>query len=175
MVKSKKWAGAVSAAALMFSFGALAPAAAADGLVFGLQQTVTDAGGGQIGYTVSKFFPSGDAIPFPVSGQLYEVTVRADALNGMPTPAVPAFSAQSESGQSYPALAGIWTPLTLSGMTLLPGGRSTGKIYFDAVGEAPTSVVYNSAGNTLTWTEPSAAPAEEAPAARRGPRRRGAR
>jgi uncharacterized protein DUF1942 len=59
-------------------------------------------------------------------------------------------------------------------MTLLPGGRSTGKVYFDAVGEAPTSVVYNNAGSTLTWTEapvtpaePAAeeeAPAEEAPA-----------
>ena len=158
-------AGVVAGAAVFFGFGALAPTAAADGQVFGLQQTVADAGGGEIGYTVTKFLPSGDAIPFPVSGQLYEVTVRADALNGMPTPAIPAFSAQSESGQSYPALAGVWTPQTLSGATLLPGGHSTGKVYFDAVGEAPTSVVYNNAGNTLTWTEAPTAPAEEEPAA----------
>jgi hypothetical protein len=110
-----------------------------------------------------------------VSGQLYEVTVRADALNGMPTPAIPAFSARAAGGQTYPALAGIWTPLTLSGATLLPGAHSTGKVYFDAVGEAPTSVVYNNSGTTLTWvqapaeaaaSEPAAeeAPAEEAPA-----------
>src|SRR5215212_250052 len=169
MMQSKKLAGVFSAAALMVGFGAPAPAAAAESQVFGLQQTVADAGGGEIGYTVTKFLPSGDAIPFPVSGQLYEVTVRADALNGMPTPAIPAFSAQSESGQSYPALAGVWTPQTLSGATLLPGGHSTGKVYFDAVGEAPTSVVYNNAGNTLTWTEPPTAPAEEEPAAEEEP------
>ncbi|WNG93731.1 DUF1942 domain-containing protein [Mycobacterium sp. ITM-2016-00318] len=161
----RKVTGVVAGAAVFFGFGAPAPAAAADGHVFGLQQTVADAGGGEIGYTLTKFLPSGDAIPFPVSGRLYEVTVRADALNGMPTPAIPAFSAQSESGQSYPALAGVLTPQTFSGATLLPGGRSTGKVYFDAVGEAPTSVVYNNAGNTLTWIEAPTAPAEEEPAA----------
>ena len=163
-MESRKVAGIVVGSTVFFGFGALAPAAAADGQVFGLQQTVADAGGGEIGYTLTKFRPSGDAIPFPVSGRLYEVTVRADALNGMPTPAIPAFSAQSESGQSYPALAGVWTPQTFSGATLLPGGHSTGKVYFDAVGEAPTSVVYNNAGNTLTWIEAPTAPAEDAPA-----------
>jgi hypothetical protein len=163
-VESKKLVGAVSAATLMFGFGALAPASAADGQVFGLQQTVADPGG-EIGYTLTKFLPSGDAVPYPVSGQLYEVTVRADALNGMPAPAIPAFSAQSETGQSYPALAGAWTPQGLSGAPLMPGGQSTGKVYFDAVGEPPTSVVYNGPGAMLTWIEPPAAPAEEEPAA----------
>jgi Domain of unknown function (DUF1942) len=130
--------------------------------VFGLQQTVTDPNGAEIGYTVSRFFPSQDAIPYPVTGQLYEVSVRADALNGMPTPAAGAFSARTDSGQSYPALANVWTPQGLSGMTLLPGGHARGTIYFDAVGEPPTSVVYNGAGDTLTWIEPPvAAPAEE--------------
>jgi hypothetical protein len=166
-VESKKLVGAVSAATLMFGFGALAPASAADGQVFGLQQTVADPGG-EIGYTVTKFLPSGDAVPYPVSGQLYEVTVRADALNGMPAPAIPAFRAQTESGQSYPALAGAWTPQGLSGAPLMPGGQSTGKVYFDAVGEPPTSVVYNGPGAMLTWIEPPAAPAEEEPAAEEG-------
>jgi Domain of unknown function (DUF1942) len=166
-VEIKKLAGAVAAATGMFSIGAIgavAPASAADSQVFGLQQIVTDPNGGEIGYTVTKFFPSEDAIPYPVSGQLYEVSVRADAINGMPTPVIPAFSARSESGQSYPALANVWTPQGLSGMTLLPGSRSVGKIYFDAVGEPPTSVVYNGAGDMLTWIEPPAAPPkEEAP------------
>ena len=82
----------------------------------------------------------------------------------MPTPAVPAFSAQTESGQNYPALAGVWTPQGLSGATLLPGGHASGKVYFDAVGEPPTSVVYNGAGDMLTWIEPPIAPpAEVAP------------
>jgi hypothetical protein len=47
---------------------------------------------------------------------------------------------------------------------LLPGSKSTGKVYFDAVGEAPTSVVYNGA-DMLTWIEPPAAAAGEEPAA----------
>ncbi len=154
----------------MFSFGTMPLASAADGQVFGLQQTVGDPSGGEIAYTVTKLLPSADAVPYPVSGQLYEATVRADALNGLVTPAVPAFSAQDESGQSYPALAGAWTPQGLSGMTLLPGGHSTGKVYFDAAGDPPTSVVYNGAGDMVTWIEPrvaseeEAAPEEEAPA-----------
>jgi hypothetical protein len=154
-------AGAVAAGTVVFSFGSVTQASAADSQVFGLQQTINDPNGGQIGYTVTKFFPSADAIPYPVSGQLYEVTVRADALNGIVAPAIPAFSAQAGGGQSYPALAGVWAPQALSGAALLPGGRSTGKIYFDAVGEPPTSVVFNGAGDTLTWIEPPAAPVEE--------------
>jgi hypothetical protein len=76
---------------------------------------------------------------------------------------VGSFSAKTDSGQSYPALANVWTPQGLSGMTLLPGGHASGTVYFDAVGEAPTSVVYNGGGETLTWIEPPVAPpAEEA-------------
>ena len=157
----KELAGAVAAATVMFSVGAVAPASAADGQVFGLQQTVSDPNGGEIAYTVSKFLPSADAIPYPVSGQLYEATVRADAIYGLATPVIPAFSAQAESGQNYPALADVWTPQGLSGMTLLPGGMSTGKVYFDAVGDPPNSVVYNGAGEMVAWVEPSSASEEE--------------
>ena len=40
---------------------------------------------------------------------------------------------------------------------------SNGKVYFDAVGEPPTSVVYNGGGEMLTWIEPpTVPPAEEA-------------
>ena len=46
-------------------------------------------------------------------------------------------------------------------MTLLPGGMSTGKVYFDAVGDLPTSVVYNGAGEMVAWVEPSSASEEE--------------
>ena len=157
----KKFAGVFATAIVMLGFGAVAPASATDGQAFGLQQTVNDPSGGEIGYTVTKLLPSSDPVPYPVAGQLYEVTVRADALNGMPIPVIPGFSAQSGSGESYPALAGVWTPQGLSGATLLPGTQSTGKIYFDAVGEPPTKVVYTGGGETLTWAEPSAAPAAE--------------
>ena len=162
-VEIKKLAGAVAAATVMFSV-AVAPAWAVDGQVFGLQQTVSDPNAGQIAYTVTKFLPSADAIPYPVSGQLYEATVRADAIYGTATPVIPAFSAQAESGQNYPALANVWTPQGLSGMTLLPGRMSSGKVYFDAVGDPPTSVVYNRGGEMVAWVESSAPPEEEAPA-----------
>ncbi len=165
----KKFAGVFAAAVVMFSLGAVAQASATDGQAFGLQQTVNDPSGGEIGYTVTKLLPSDDAVPYPVAGQLYEVTVRADALNGMPIPVIAGFSAQSDSGQNYPALAGVWTPQGLSGATLLPGGQSTGKIYFDAVGEPPTRVLYNGGGETLTWAEPtSTPPARDAAAAPSG-------
>jgi hypothetical protein len=161
-VKIKSLAGAVAASAVVFSVGAVAPASAADNQVFGIQQTVTDPNGGELAYTVTKLLPSGDAVPYPISGQLYEVTVRANAINGVTAPVIPSFSAQSESGQNYPALAGAWTPQGLSGAILLPGGSSTGKIYFDAVGDSPTSVVYNGPGGMLGWTEPPSASGEEA-------------
>lgn len=156
----KKFAGVFAAAIVVLGLG-VAPASATDEQAFGLQQTVNDPSGGEIGYTVTKLLPSTDAVPYPVAGQLYEVTVRADALNGMPIPVIGGFSAQTASGQSYPALAGVWTPQGLSGATLLPGSHSTGKIYFDAVGEAPTKIVYTGGGETLIWAEPAAAPPAE--------------
>ena len=157
----KKLAGAVAATTFMFSVGAVAPASAADDQVFGIQQAVTDPSGGEIAYTVTKLLPSEDAVPYPLSGRLYEVTVRANAINGVVTPVISNFSAQTGSGQSYPALAGAWMPLGLNAGPLLPGGSSSGKIYFDAAGEAPTGVAYNGAGASLSWIEPPAASEEE--------------
>jgi hypothetical protein len=170
-VDIKKLAGAVAATTFMFSVGVIAPASAADSQAFGIQQAVTDPNGGEIAYTVTKLLPSGDAVPYPLSGQLYEVTVRANAINGLVIPVIPNFSAQTASGQSYPALAGAWTPQGFNSAILLAGGSTSGKIYFDAVGEAPTGVAYNGGGESLVWIEPpaaseeEAAPEEEAPAA----------
>ena len=45
---------------------------------------------------------------------------------------------------------------------MLAGGSTSGKIYFDAVGEAPTGVAYNGGGESLVWIEPPAASEEEA-------------
>ena len=158
----KKLAGAVAATTFMFSVGAIAPATAADEQVFGIQQSVTDPSGGEVAYTVTKLLPSEDAVPYPLSGQLYEVTVRANAINGVVTPVIPNFSARTESGQSYPALVGAWTPLGLNSAPLLPGGSASGKVYFDAAGEPPAGVAYNGAGASLSWIEPPAAAEEEA-------------
>jgi Domain of unknown function (DUF1942) len=173
-VDIKTLAGAVAATTFMFSVGAVAPASAADDQVFGIQQSVTDPSGGEIAYTVTKLLPSEDAVPYPLSGQLYEVTVRANAINGIVTPVIPNFSAQTESGQSYPALAGAWTPLGFNSAPLLPGGSSSGKVYFDAAGEPPTGVAYNGAGESVSWIEPPAASEEEAATEEEAPAGEGA-
>jgi hypothetical protein len=65
---------------------------------------------------------------------------------------IPLFNARAPSGQAYRVLANAWTPQGVSSAALPPGGRSTGKIYFDVVGDAPNSVVYNDGGqDLLVW------------------------
>jgi len=99
---------------------------------------------------VSGLSPSSDAIPYPVSGRLYEATVTVDALGGWVSPLIPLFNARAESGQNYRVLANA--PEGLSGAAVPPGGSSTGKIYFDVVGDEPNSVVYNDGvQDLLVW------------------------
>ena len=45
-------------------------------------------------------------VPYPVAGRLYEATVKADALVGTVTPAVPFFNARAENGDNYRVLNG---------------------------------------------------------------------
>lgn len=148
-MKSKRLAGAVAATAIVFSFGAVAPASATDNIQqFGEHETLIE-GAMVTGYTVTGLGPSTDAIPYPVAGELYEATVTVDAIAGWVTPWVPLFNARAENGQSYRVLANVWTPDGLSGAVVPPGGSSTGKIYFDVVGDPPNSVVYNNGDHDL--------------------------
>ena len=156
-MKIRKIAGAVAATAIMFSIGAPAPASAADNMkLFGTQETLIDYGlGTEIGYTVTGLMPSADVIPSPVGGRLYEATVTAEALRGTVTPVVPFFNARAQSGHNYRVFANVWTPQGLSGAALPPGASTTGKIYFDVVGDVPNSVVYNDGSHDLLgWVDP---------------------
>ena len=134
-MKIRKLAAPVSAAAIMISVAASAvvPAWAASNIKpFGQAETLLDpiTGAPQITYTVDGLNPSSDAVPH--NGQLYEATVNAEG--GIPI--VPMFNARAEDGANYRVI----------------GGTAPGKLYFDVVGPAPNSVVYNDGvQDLLTW------------------------
>ena len=144
----KKLAAPVGVAALMISIaaGSVAPASAANNIKpFGQRETLNDYGNGGplIGYTVTGLQASSDAVPH--NGQLYEATVTVDAPAGWATPVVPMFNARAESGANYRVIGGGVAPAP-------PGGSTTGKLYFDVVGDQPNSVVYNDGTqDLLVW------------------------
>jgi hypothetical protein len=149
-VNIKKLAGAVAATAVTFSVGAatVAPASAVDNVKpFGSQERLNDWGTGapMIGYTVRDLSPSSD--PVPHSGQLYEATVTVDAFGSWAIPVVPMFNARAENSAMYRVVADAGV-----GGAVPPGGSTTGKLYFDVVGDVPNSVVYNDGvRDLLAW------------------------
>jgi uncharacterized protein DUF1942 len=146
-MKVQKLAVAVAAAAIAFSIGAVAPASAADNIKpFGHQERLNDlaTGAPMIGYTVTGLNPS--SAPVPHSGQLYEAAVKVDAFRSWATPVVPMFNARSENGANYRVIADAGFG------AVPPGGSMTGTLFFDVVGEAPNSVVYNDGvRDILAW------------------------
>ena len=165
-------AGTVVATAVAFSVGTAMPAAAAgDDQIVGIEQTVGNPDGSVIAYTVTKILPSGDPVAHPLAGQLYEATVMAKSIQGTVAPLVPFFTARA-GGATYPALADVSSlsaaPLgdgatypaladvsSLSAAPLGDGATTDGKVYFDVVGPAPTSVVFDDPpASPLTWKEP---------------------
>jgi hypothetical protein len=96
--------------------------------------------------------PTSDPVPYPVAGRLYEATVKADALVGTVIPVAWDFNARAESGANYPALA---TVSSLSAAPIGQGGTTTGKVYFDVIGDVPNSVVFNNGvEDILGWIQP---------------------
>lgn len=151
-MKTKALVEAVAATAVMLGLG-VAPSAGAAGnvQVVGIEEPLTDPNGTVIAYTVTKFYPSADPVAYPVAGQLYEATVMARAIQGTVVPMAPLFNARAASGANYRALGEV---SSLSGAPLAQSMATTGKVYFDVVGEAPTSVVYNSGpADMLTWVQ----------------------
>lgn len=147
-MKIKQLAGAIAAAAITVGLaaGTAAPASAANNIKpFGEQETINDlaTGGPLIGYTVDGLSPSSDAVPH--NGQLYEAPVTVEGFGVWATPVIPMFNARAESGQNYRVIGGGVPPAP-------PGGTTTGKLYFDVVGDTPNSVVYNDGSqDLLVW------------------------
>lgn len=141
----------------LFAFGAVAacawaPAAVADD---GTQTTLggqADAGGGQM-WTVTGLQPSSDSIPFQAAGTLWEATATAAPVGGG-IPVVPGFAARG-GADNYPVLWPVPTANGVNPAALSAGGSTTGKLYFDVVGQAPSSVVYSSNGHDAAmWVQP---------------------
>ncbi|MCB1265118.1 MAG: DUF1942 domain-containing protein [Mycobacterium sp.] len=148
----------------LFAFGtaaacAWAPIALADDATQTTLGGQADVGGGQM-WTVTQLQPSRDSIPFQTAGTLWEATATAAPVNGG-VPVVPGFAARG-GADSYPVLWPVPTALGINPSALPAGGTATGKLYFDVVGPAPTSVAYNSNGHdTAVWVEPPPAPASQ--------------
>jgi uncharacterized protein DUF1942 len=134
-VKIRKLVAPVGVAAVAIGMAAstAVPASATNNIKpFGQPESLNDAATGapMITYTVHGLNPSSDAVFH--NGQLYEATVTADG--GIPI--APMFNARAESGANYRVI----------------GGGVPGKLYFDVVGDAPNSVVYNDGSqDLLAW------------------------
>ena len=121
---------------------------------FGARESLSDAGGTIVtGWTVSNLRPSSDAIPYPVTGQLWEATATAQADQGAVAPIVSDFNARAANGQTYRVLANVATPQGVNPAPIGQGATTSGKLYFDVNGPAPNSVVYNNGvQDILIWS-----------------------
>ncbi|MBJ7337674.1 DUF1942 domain-containing protein [Mycolicibacterium sp.] len=149
---------AVAVVAAAGSVGILGtPIATADDLTtttIGNEAKLTDGNVVQA-WTVSNLKASTDQIPYPVAGTLWEATATDQAVMGSATPIVSNLNARAKSGESYRVLFGVATPQGVNPATLAEGQKTTGKVYFDVVGDAPDSVVYNAGGHDLlVWVQP---------------------
>ena len=142
-----KLCAAAATAAIALS---CAPVGSATPVVpFGATQTLTNADGLVVtGYSVNYLAPSVDTIPYPVAGRLYQASVTVEAVKGTVTPLLPLFNARAANGDTYRMLA-VPTWGGVQGLTLAEGQTSSGRIYFDVVGETPNSVVYNNGTRDL--------------------------
>ena len=137
----KTLVAAVAASAVIIPAGT---ASAASVQPFGARETVSDPAGMMVAaYTVTNLGPSKDVIPYHVMGRLFEATVTVQAERGTVTPVLPPFMARTAGGRNYPELAGVPTANGVNPMSLAQGAGTTGKLYFDVVGDVPDSVAYN--------------------------------
>ncbi len=152
MVKIAKYAGAVAATALVLGIGAVnaAPASATDNIkIFGEQMRINYRPAvPMIGYTVTNFGPSTAAVGH--AGRLYEATLTVQAFGSAVNPYIDRFYTRAETGDGNPAI--VYAPGGINAAQLPPGGRTTGKLYFDVIGDTPNSVVYNDGTrDILAW------------------------
>lgn len=117
-------------------------------------------------WTISDLKPSADPIPYAVHGTLWEATATDEAVRGSVIPIVSNLNARSAGGENYRVLFQVATPQGVNPGTLAQGQKTTGKIYFDVTGEAPTSVVYNDGErDLLSWSQTASAATTPRPAA----------
>ncbi|CAN5664728.1 hypothetical protein BH10ACT9_BH10ACT9_04290 [soil metagenome] len=151
--------GAFALTVAMGVAGAASASADPEQAQFGAQHRVTsDEGAAISGYTVTDLRPSDLPtleVPLvgtvPLDGDLWQATVTVDAVRGSVVPAMRMFNAQSADGQSYRVLDQALVPdLDVSPMP--EGRRSTGNLYFDVIGSAPSLVTFDDGVDQLVWT-----------------------
>lgn len=145
-------AGALAAAGVIGTATATADAGDAATIhQIGTQGTVVSGGVVQ-GWTISDLKPSSDVIPYQSQGTLWEAAATDEAVQGSVVPVIANLSARSASGQTYGALFSVPTDHGVSPSFLAQGQKTSGKLYFDVVGDTPNSVVYQDDGQDLaTW------------------------
>lgn len=151
-------AAEIAAVSLFGAAAASATPGVSEGL--GTPQTLVD-GPLVTDYTVSNLQPANVTIPgYTPKGQLWQADINARANSGVVTPIVSNFNARAGE-QNYRVITVPATPQGLSPAPIVQGGTSTGKVYFDVTGPAPTEVVYNDGmQDVLVWdTNPAGAPA----------------
>ncbi len=151
-MKIAKYAGAVAATALVLGIGTVnaAPASATDNIkIFGEQMRINYRPAvPMIGYTVTNFGPSTAAVGH--AGRLYEATLTVQAFGSAVNPYIDRFYTRAETGDGNPAI--VYAPGGINAAQLPPGGRTTGMLYFDVIGDTPNSVVYNDGTrDILAW------------------------
>ncbi|MGV0835462.1 MPT63 family protein [Mycolicibacterium thermoresistibile] len=105
-------------------------------------------------WTVHDLRRSHDVIPAGVAGDLWEATATLRAVHGGATPVVSDFNARAANGDTYRVMFGAPTPEGFNPSSIAQGETSTGKLYFDVLGPAPDSVVYNDGvGDVLLWVQ----------------------
>ena len=88
--------------------------------------------------------------PVPHNGTLYVASMKVEGLGGWATPLIPLFNARAQSGANYRVIVNAPDGPPAAP----PGGSTTGKLYFDVVGDIPNSVVYNDGSqDLLVWVD----------------------
>ena len=132
-----------------------AATATASPIVQGLGTSETLVDGALItDYTVSNLQPVNVPIAgYTPKGQIWQAEVSARANSGVVTPVVSNFNARTNDNVTYRVISTSPTPDALSPAPITQGGQTTGKVYFDVTGAAPTNVVYNDGvQDVLVWT-----------------------
>jgi Domain of unknown function (DUF1942) len=143
----------VAAGAVGFLSAPIALAEGPSSAAIGSPAKLYDAAGNIVqSWTITGLKPSSDVIPYPVAGTLWEATATDEAVMGGVTPIVSNLNARAGNGENYQALFGVATPQGVNPATLAQGQKTSGKVYFDVIGAAPISVVYNAGGvDVLVW------------------------
>jgi hypothetical protein len=139
---------AMIAVALVIASAAIASASPMT-QAFGSEQHIGDEHGSVGGYTVLGVHRNGGKVlnvpltgEVRLSGELWLAPTTVSAVQGPVVPAMKSFTARTDGGQEYPVIVQALAP-DLDVSPLGEGQTSTGNLYFDVTGPAPTSIVYS--------------------------------